>query len=203
MSNFLITIPFFFLAIVIHEFSHGWVAYKLGDPTAKYSGRLTLNPLAHIDPFGTIILPLMLLIMNSPVVFGWAKPVPINFWNLRHPKRDIVLVGLSGPLANFLVAVILSLFLRLSLPEAIDALLSYAILINLVLAVFNLIPLPPLDGSRVISGIIPNRLAVMYNQLEIYGVLIIFLLLYLGAFERWIWPIVGSLSALLGVRAGV
>lgn len=199
MSNFLLTIPFFFAAIIIHEFSHGWVADKLGDPTAKYSGRLTLNPLAHVDPFGTVILPLLLLFLNSPVIFGWAKPVPVNFWNLRHPKRDMVLVGLAGPLANFLIAAILSLFLKLPLSLLMQTLLETAILINLVLAVFNLIPIPPLDGSRVISGILPFRLAAIYNRMERYGVLLIFLLLFFNFFDKWVWPIVSYLSHLLGV----
>lgn len=199
MSAFLFTIPVFFAAVIIHEYTHGWVANKLGDPTAKYSGRLTLNPLAHIDPFGTVLLPLLLLVFKSPVIFGWAKPIPVNFWNLRHPKRDMVLVGLSGPLANFIVAVALSPFLKLNLSLGLQYLLQSAILINLVLGVFNLIPIPPLDGSRVVSGIIPNRYAAIYNQLERYGVAIIFLLLFLGVFDNWVWPIVGFLGRLLGL----
>src|SRR3989338_3844065 len=95
----------FFSAVIIHEYCHGWVAYKLGDPTAKYAGRLTLNPLEHIDPVGTILLPLMLIILKSPVLFGWAKPVPVNFWNLNNPRRDMIWVGLAGPTANFMFAV--------------------------------------------------------------------------------------------------
>ncbi|MDP2938886.1 MAG: site-2 protease family protein [Candidatus Omnitrophota bacterium] len=203
MNHLLLTIPFFFAAIIIHEFSHGWMAYKLGDPTAKYSGRLTLNPLAHIDPFGTILLPLLLLFLNSPVIFGWAKPVPINFWNLRHPKRDMVLVGIAGPLANFILAFLLSLFLKLNLSSAISIWLSSIILVNLVLGVFNLIPIPPLDGSRIISGIMPARLAIVYNQLERYGVIIIFLLLFTGVFDRLVWPFINILGKLLGINLNV
>lgn len=199
MSNFLLTIPFFFAAIILHEFAHGWVANKLGDSTAKYSGRLTLNPLAHIDPFGTLLLPLLLIILNSPVIFGWAKPVPVNFWNLRHPKRDMVLVGIAGPLANFLIAIILSLSLKIILSPVLINLFTYAILINLVLGVFNLMPVPPLDGSRVVSGILPMKLALIYNRLERYGVIIIFLLLFFNILDLWIWPIVNFLSQILGV----
>ncbi len=203
MNNFLITIPIFLFAIIIHEVAHGWVANKLGDSTARYSGRLTLNPLAHIDPFGTILLPILLWRLNSPVIFGWAKPVPINFWNLRHPKRDIILVGLAGPLANFLAAVFLSLFLKLSLSPAIYTVINSAILLNLVLGVFNLIPIPPLDGSRVIVGLLPDKFAYIYSRLEIYGFVIIFLLLYLGVFDRLILPAVNYFANLLGAGINV
>ena len=122
------------MAVIIHEYAHGWVAYKLGDPTARYSGRLTLNPLAHVDPFGTIILPIMLLVMRAPFIFGWAKPVPINFSNLRNPKKDIIWVGLAGPLANVGAAIILSMLIKNQLPAALYQIITLAIIYNLILA---------------------------------------------------------------------
>lgn len=196
--NLIISLAIFFSAVIIHEYCHGWVAYKLGDPTAKYAGRLTLNPLEHIDPFGTVLLPLMLIILRSPVIFGWAKPVPVNFWNLHNPRRDMIWVGLAGPTANFMLAVAFSFLLKFPAPGIIRELLSSAIMINLVLAVFNLMPIPPLDGSRVVSGILPYRVALAYNEWERYGTVVIFLLLFLGFFNVVIWPIVEILAHWLG-----
>lgn len=197
--NLLISLIIFFSAVILHEYSHGWVAYKLGDPTAKYSGRLTLNPLEHIDPFGTLLLPLMLIVLKSPVIFGWAKPVPVNFWNLHNPRRDMIWVGLAGPFTNFLLAVGFSQLLKIPAPNMVREFLSSAVIINLVLAVFNLMPIPPLDGSRVVSGLLPYRYATLYNEWERYGAIAIFLLLFLGVFNVFIWPIVGLLANLLGV----
>lgn len=197
--NLAISLVIFFAAVILHEYSHGWVAYKLGDPTAKYAGRLTLNPIEHIDPFGTILLPLMLILLRSPVIFGWAKPVPVNFWNLRNPRRDMIWVGLAGPMTNFLLAVLFSQFLKIPSPEIIRQFLASAVIINLVFAVFNLMPIPPLDGSRVVSGLLPYRYATIYNEWERYGAMLIFLLLFLGLFNAVVWPIVVLLANLLGV----
>jgi Zn-dependent protease len=197
-----ISLSLFFLAVIIHEYAHGWIAWKFGDPTARMAGRLTLNPIAHIDPVGTIVLPLILLITHSPVLFGWAKPVPVDFRSLNNPKRDMIWVGLAGPGANIMLAIILSVILRLTwitTSPFFMVIISSAIIINLMLAVFNLLPIPPLDGSRVLMGILPRQLSAQYASMEPYGFIIIFGLLYLGVISRFVWPSVLFLAHLLGV----
>ncbi len=191
-TSLLITFPLLLVSITIHEFSHGCAAYKLGDPTAKYSGRLTLNPLAHIDPVGTIILPLMLFFASQgKFVFGAAKPVPVNFNLLRNPKRDIIWVGASGPAANFILAFILSVVLKIiPLNDFLSVITLKLILINVILGVFNLIPIPPLDGSRIAAGLMPKNIAYQYSKIEPYGFIIVILLIYLGIFNRIIFPVV-------------
>jgi len=189
------------IAMTVHEFSHGWVAYRLGDTTAKYSGRLTLNPLAHIDPVWTFLLPLFLFISTQgQFVFGAAKPVPINYLALKNPKRDIIWIGMSGPLANFILAFALSAVLKFAhLSVHINFIIENLIIINIVLGVFNLLPIPPLDGSRILSGILPRDLAFQYSLIEPYGFLILILLLWLGVFERIIWPAVYLILRFLGI----
>lgn len=192
----------FFFAVVIHEYAHGWVAYKFGDPTARFMGRLTLNPLAHIDPFGTIILPLFLILTRSPVLFGWAKPVPIDFLRLKNPKKDMIWVGLAGPVANVLLTGVFAAllnFLPRPLNPTFEMVLGSAVFVNLVLATFNLLPVPPLDGSRVVFSLLPRKTAFAYISLEPYGFLIIIVLLYLGITDLIIWPVVGFLAKVLGV----
>ncbi len=184
----------------MHEFSHALTAYKLGDTTAKNSGRLTLNPLAHIDVIWTFILPLFLFISTQGrFVFGAAKPVPINYWALRNPKKDIIWVGLSGPLANFIFAVILSIIVRnISLPTINPILLRLAI-INVVLGVFNLIPIPPLDGSRVLMGLLPYNLSEKYALIEPYSFFLLMGLIWFNVIGNIIWPIAGFILNLLGI----
>ncbi len=188
--NIIFSLVLFFLAVVIHEFAHGWMAYKLGDPTAKHSGRLTLNPLAHIDPIGTIALPLFLVATGSPFLFGWAKPVPVNFLGLRDPKKGMIWVGLAGPCANILLAIVISFIIKLRISLLPLEALQYFMILNLVLATFNLIPIPPMDGSRVVMGLLPDKLSYKYMQLERFGFIIIVALLYLGLFQFLVWPIV-------------
>ena len=190
----------FFYAVILHECAHGWVAYKLGDSTAKVSGRLTLNPLRHVDPVGTIVLPVLLFLLPSPVIFGWAKPVPVNFLALRHPKRDMMLVALAGPLVNIMLAVLLSFLLKGNVSSSDHQVLQMAVEINLVLALFNMIPIPPLDGSRVVMGLLPSKSAYAYAQLERYGVVIVFVLLYFGLLNRVVWPLVEFFKHLLGIN---
>ncbi|MDX8406004.1 MAG: site-2 protease family protein [Mariprofundus sp.] len=187
------------LAIILHEVAHGWVADKLGDPTARWMGRLTLNPLKHIDPIGTILIPLALVVIGSPFLFGYAKPVPVNFNQLRRPKQDMVWVALAGPATNVLLALLSAalLFVAVSLPAAANwvaqplALMCQAsIIINMVLCIFNLLPLPPLDGGRVAVGLLPGKASYQLSRLEPFGFIIIIALLVTGVLQAVIGPLV-------------
>lgn len=194
------------LAVVFHEVAHGWVAYRLGDPTARQMGRLTLNPIAHVDLFGTILVPLMLIVAHSPFVFGYAKPVPVNFNNLRNPKRDMIWVAAAGPATNLVLAGLCTVAWRLLAPMTAAEAGSYSlsglvdffaplvlmaqsgILINIMLAVFNMLPLPPLDGGRVLVGLLPDRLAWPVARIEPFGFIILIVLLMTRSLDRIIDP---------------
>jgi Zn-dependent protease len=186
-------------AITLHEAAHGYVAKLFGDRTAEMLGRITLNPIKHIDPVGTILVPGLLLLTakmmgGAPFVFGWAKPVPVNFGNLRHPKRDMIWVAGAGPLANFVMAFLWALLMQASEPTGIlasDGLLQMAqigISINLMLMALNLLPLPPLDGGRIAVGLLPNRASYALSRVEPYGFIIILVLI---AIPGALWTVLG------------
>jgi Zn-dependent protease len=192
-------------AITVHEVAHGWVAKQLGDPTAMMLGRLTLNPLKHIDPIGTVLVPLVLILAGG-VVFGWAKPVPIAADNLHHPKRDMALVAAAGPLSNLIMACIWALIMKLALllPNSLVNLalpLTYmggaGITINVILMVLNLLPVPPLDGSRVVAGFLPDPLAWKFGRIEQYGLIILLLLMVSGILGKIMWPPVAMVQNMI------
>jgi Zn-dependent protease len=192
--TYIFTLSIFFLSLSVHEFAHGWVAYRFGDDTAARMGRLTLNPIAHISFVGTIVMPLL-------VGFGWAKPVPVNFAVLS--KRQIFLVAAAGPGSN--VALVLALTIcfhvfRLGASPFLAAFISLAVLYNLILAVFNLIPIPPLDGSKMVYASLQSPEAIAaYKYFAQFGIFILLGLLWFGGFERIVLPVVARLYALLGL----
>jgi len=198
---FLLVVVLF--SIILHECAHGLAAERLGDPTARQAGRITLNPIPHLDPIGSILLPGIMLLMSlmggQAILFGWAKPVPINPYNLNNPKRDMMWIGLSGPAANFAVALVLALLARL-LPISTNPLganiLLYGVAINLLLGFFNLIPIPPLDGSRILTGLLPEKYAYAINSIGRFGFIIIIILFISGVFSI-IFTMVFRLSLLL------
>lgn len=189
-------------SIVVHEVAHGIIALRHGDTTARDAGRLTLNPIPHIDLFGTILFPLILIISNAGFLFGWAKPVPVNPWRLRLPKKDMAFIGAAGPLSNLLLAVAAGLLFRTAFSVLggsgiLLRTLFYAVYINVILAIFNLIPIPPLDGSRILIAFLPQGTAEKYIQLERYGMFIIFALMMLGFFRLFLLPIANLLMQLI------
>lgn len=210
----------FLLAVCAHELAHGWTADKLGDDTAKLSGRLTLNPLSHIDPLGALVFVMTQFI-------GWARPIPVNLLNLKDPKRDMIWIALAGPLSNLSIAVLctvfynffqwfdpvyqyftppalfheypslqnLGLFFKITVPVYWMIILS--IKLNIVLAIFNLIPIPPLDGGRIMTGLLPSRHALGFSKIEPYGLFILIFLIFAGVIDAVIYPVIRSILALL------
>jgi Zn-dependent protease len=198
-------------AITVHEVAHGWMAKRLGDPTAQRLGRLTLNPLKHIDPVGTVLVPGLLLLLGG-FVFGWAKPVPVTWENLRHPKRDMAIVAAAGPISNLIMAVMWALAAKVGTVFPDDLMWAgaplyymgvFGISINIVLMVLNLIPLPPLDGGRVAVGLLPGRFALMLSRVEPYGFFILIALLVTGALSIIMHPISNAMTMLVLSLAGL
>lgn len=197
-------------AITLHEAAHGWVANKLGDPTAKRLGRITINPIKHIDPVGTVVVPLFLA-MISPFVMGWAKPVPVEIRYFKSPLLDMALVAVAGPVSNFIMACFWAMFIQLALLSLeqsstlvfLTEMGKNGIIINVVLMVLNLLPIPPLDGGRVVAGVLPTNLAIPFMQLERFGMVIILLLLVSGILGKIMWPIVMHFVDIIGIIFGL
>lgn len=204
--KYILQLSVLFFSVIIHEVAHGYTAYKRGDPTAKQLGRLTLNPIPHIDIIGSIVLPFILMISGAPI-FGWAKPVPVNPARLYNPKTDMIWVSLSGSIANFILAIIAGIGMLLirnfatsdmSVLITVYQILQTVLVINIVLPVLNLMPIPPLDGSRVVYYLLPRELALQYDRIGAYGFIIIFILLFTGILWKIISPVIYFLIALLG-----
>jgi len=200
ITNLVFQLAVLLMSVVIHEFAHGWAAFYLGDPTAKYYGRLTLNPIKHLDPFGSFIVPVLLVLFRSPVVFGWAKPVPFNPYNLSDQKYGPVKVAAAGPLANLTIALIFGLSLRflpvsfLSL-TGLGPIFGVIVFLNLLLAIFNLVPIPPLDGSKLLFAFLPASLDNVRIFLEQYGTIVLLFFIFF-AFQ-WIAPLIFGLFNLI------
>jgi len=205
LQKLVLLAPGFLLAITVHEFTHGYVAYRLGDPTAKLAGRLTFNPISHLDLFGTIVLVLTQMI-------GWAKPVPVDSRYLQNPRKDMLWISLGGPAANIVTAVLLSLVLHILMgvlggPRGgagsafflwpLFMILALGVQINVVLAIFNLLPVPPLDGSGIVAGLLPRRYAYEYEKLQPYGFIILILLIFTGVVSYIIMPPISFITRLL------
>ena len=201
-------IPVIF-AITLHEAAHGYVARMLGDPTAEQAGRITLNPLRHIDPVGTLLVPAGILLMSklmggSALLFGWAKPVPVDFGRLRRPKKDMLWVALAGPAANLFMAILWVISMRLYMAGGVQEGYWYqmaiaGININLVLMALNLLPIPPLDGGRIVFSLLPNRMAWQYSRIEPYGMVIVVVLLVSGLLWTVLEPVLALGRGIVGL----
>jgi len=198
IAQIFISLIVLLFSLTVHEMAHAWTADRLGDPTARQLGRVSLNPMVHADPIGTILFPLIAMVSGAPLI-GWAKPVPVNLRYLRHPRRDYVIVAAAGPASNLVMALAASVLLvilpvsphtlgepNVSVPIA--AILSQLMRLNVLLAVFNMIPIPPLDGGNVLAGLLPPSVAGVFNQLRPYGFLLLYALILTGGFEHIVVP---------------
>jgi Zn-dependent protease len=185
-------------SLTVHETAHAWTADRLGDPTARMLGRVSLNPVVHADPVGTVLFPLIAMISRFPLI-GWAKPVPVDMRRLKQPRRDYMLVAAAGPASNLLIAIAAALVLALmpispleldeiNITVPVATLLSVAIRLNVLLAIFNMLPIPPLDGGNVLAGLLPRSLAVVFDQLRPYGFLLLYALMFTGGFNYLVGP---------------
>ena len=213
MEDLLISLPILILSVVVHEFAHGWVAQRQGDNTAAMLGRLTLNPLPHIDPVGSVLVPGLLALLPGVIILGWAKPVPVNPRNFRNYKRGDILVSLAGVTANLILALLLALVLAIvvrvggpvtagSLGGILVAMLQYGVIINIVLMLFNLIPIPPLDGSHLLYHALPPELGARYREFGRYGFFVLLALMYLGGLNflgAWVHAIASTVLGVAGV----
>ena len=203
----------FLLAITVHEVAHGYAAYRKGDFTAKMLGRISMNPIRHLDPFGSVVFPLLLAFSGTGVIFGWAKPVPINSFNFRNPRKDMVLVSFAGPLSNFLLAAALAFVFRILLwfpgqeilwsskiGQPLAIMMVMGIKISIYLGVFNLLPIHPLDGSHILEGLLPPQQARAYSRLEKYGFIFLVILLFTGLLTAVTYPLY---TVILRVISGI
>ena len=201
---FVFVIPVIF-AVTVHEVAHGWVASQFGDQTAKSMGRLTLNPVKHIDPVGTIVVP-AIMYFTSGFIFGWAKPVPVNWRNLGHPRRDMAIVAIAGPAANLLMLLFWAMLAKVimllgddsnHLTQLLFIMCSIGITINIVLMILNLFPVLPLDGGRILTAMLPRNLAISFSRLEPYGLIILVVLLLSGILWKILLPLIGGTQSLI------
>ncbi|UCG39069.1 MAG: site-2 protease family protein [bacterium] len=216
IANFIVSIVPFLLAITVHEVAHGYMAYRKGDYTAKLMGRISMNPIRHLDPVGSVLFPLLLLLSGTGVIFGWAKPVPVNAFNFRSPRKDMVLVSFAGPLSNFLLATLLAVIFKLLLlfpgPDVLwsskflqplTAMIVMGMKISIYLGVFNLLPVHPLDGSHIMEGLLPHRQSMVYSRMAPYGWIILVVLLFTGLLHTIVGPlytlIFMSITKILGI----
>ena len=201
MLEYILIIVIFIFSAILHEISHGWTANYLGDPTAKMAGRLTLNPLKHLDPFGSVILPVALILLNSRIIFGWAKPVPINPLNLRDQRYGEAKVAIAGPLANIAIAVFFGILIRIlpltasSFGQNLIWVFGFIVWVNLLLAIFNLIPIPPLDGSHILFAFLPGSFGELKIALARYGFFL--LLFFLFFFFSLLIPVINFFFTLI------
>ena len=197
-AQIFISLVVLLFSLTVHEMAHAWTADRLGDPTARLLGRISLNPLLHIDPIGTVVFPLIAAISGVPLI-GWAKPVPVSVRQLRHPRRDYVLVAAAGPVSNLVLAMAASIALRMltvspvtlgqpNVSAPLATLFAQLKMINVLLAVFNMIPIPPLDGGNVLAGLLPRPLVPAFNSLRPYGFLVLYLLMFTGSLSSLVRP---------------